>query len=480
MTRRTRALVVSYAFPPVGGAGVQRVSKLVKYLPSHGITPTVLTVQNASVPVHDASLERDLPRGLEILRAKTLEPGYGAKRLAWSAAADGSRSATARAKRTLLGALRGFVGPDPQILWLPGSALCLARRLRSDAADDVVFISGPPFSQFLLAPLARLRPGAALVLDYRDEWTTTRSLYEMGASRRDGRSLEAAMLRCAHAVTTATDEFRQALLARFDFLDPSRVWTIPNGYDPDDFLECAVKPPADRFVLTYVGTVFRLTSARALLDGIRRLRDSNPALARLLDVRFIGRIVETEAPHFAGAESLGISRHGYVEHSRALAALGASHAALCLLEDLPGAERIYPAKIFEILFLGKPCLTIAPEGALSRLARRYGLGDVVHPRDTDAIASALARMLEKFRDGHVVTLRHPTTLSADIDRFHRKRQAGEFACVFRAAIRFARGHDGEASPAPLASSPGRQKDSVWSASARSAAAIHRADRSPRP
>ena len=34
-----RALIVSYAFPPVGGAGVQRVLKLVKYLPAHGIEP---------------------------------------------------------------------------------------------------------------------------------------------------------------------------------------------------------------------------------------------------------------------------------------------------------------------------------------------------------------------------------------------------------------------------------------------------------
>ena len=61
-----RILVVSYAFPPVGGAGVQRVLKLIKYLPEHGITPTVLTVDNASVPVRDASLLRDVPPSVEI------------------------------------------------------------------------------------------------------------------------------------------------------------------------------------------------------------------------------------------------------------------------------------------------------------------------------------------------------------------------------------------------------------------------------
>ena len=56
-----RVLLVSYAFPPVGGAGVQRIAKLAKYLPRAGIEPWVLTVQNPSVPLHDPSLLADLP-----------------------------------------------------------------------------------------------------------------------------------------------------------------------------------------------------------------------------------------------------------------------------------------------------------------------------------------------------------------------------------------------------------------------------------
>ncbi|MGH7272817.1 MAG: hypothetical protein ACREJ3_20495 [Polyangiaceae bacterium] len=48
-----RALLVSYCFPPAGGAGVQRVVKLAKYLPHHGVSPAVLTVKNPSVPLRD-------------------------------------------------------------------------------------------------------------------------------------------------------------------------------------------------------------------------------------------------------------------------------------------------------------------------------------------------------------------------------------------------------------------------------------------
>ena len=41
-----RVLLVSYSFPPVGGAGVQRVVKLAKYLPHHGVWPAILTAAN--------------------------------------------------------------------------------------------------------------------------------------------------------------------------------------------------------------------------------------------------------------------------------------------------------------------------------------------------------------------------------------------------------------------------------------------------
>lgn len=423
------ALIVSYVFPPVGGAGVQRVTKLVKYLPRCGVKAAVLTALDPSVPLRDESLERDVPAGTRVLRARTFEPAYAAKQLAWQIAADAPRGRLATLKRKVVSLGRSMLVPDPQVLWLPAAHWALAKRLSSAQADDVVFISGPPFSQYLLAGLTRLRPGTALVLDYRDEWSTTSSAYEMSGSARASALLERAILRCAHAVTTATEEFREALLARFDFLDPSRVVAIPNGYDHEDFPSSLSSPSGDRFVLTYSGTVFRLTSAAGFLAGLRRLHEREPELGKLLDVRFVGRIVDTEAQHFDGSEALGVRRLGYVEHDRAIQHLAESHAALCILDDVSGVERIYPAKIFEIMRIGRPCLALTPEGALARLVRRHRLGDVVEPRSPAAVASALAERLRAFREGKGLAAHDPI----DVERFDRQRLAAEFAEVFRRA-----------------------------------------------
>jgi glycosyltransferase involved in cell wall biosynthesis len=299
-----------------------------------------------------------------------------------------------------------------------------------------VVISGPPFSQFLLAPLARLRPGTAVVLDYRDEWTTYRASYEMTSriAAHAGDALEPLLLRRAHAVTTATEAFRSALLSRFKFLSPDVVHTIPNGWDADDLPRVAPEPPADRFVATYAGTVFRLTSARSLLSAVRRLHEREPDLGRLLELRFLGRIVDTERHAFEGMDALGVRRLGYVPHEQMLSELLASHLVLCLLDDVPGAERIYPAKVFEIMRLARPCLTLAPPGALAELVTRHRVGEVVPPRHEVAIAEALARRLREFRDGHYVSWSRPV----DVERYDRRVLAEKFAVIMRQAHQVAR------------------------------------------
>lgn len=433
-----RAVLVSYSFPPVGGAGVQRVLKLAKHLPAHGVRPTVLTVENPSVPLRDESLAEDLPRDVEVLRARTLEPGYAVKQAAWNASAAKAPGLRQVLTRRLSGLARQLLFPDPQLLWQPQAGLTLLQRL-SAQREDVVLISGPPFSQYLLAPLMRLvrkadRP--AVVLDYRDEWSTLRKSYEMNSSRVAellGEPLEAALLRCADAVTTATEAFRQNLLCRFPFLQPERVRAIPNGYDPEDFPgDLPGRLPAlprDRLVVTYAGTVFRLTSARGLLSAVRRLHRDEPRLAQRLRVRFIGRIVDTELDAFEGMEAFGVERLGYLPHTTVLRELAASHITTCILDDVEGADRIYPAKAFELMYLRRPCLVLAPPGALADLARRHQLGSLVHPRDEESIFAYLLGKLRAQERGALEEQAH----SVDIERYDRRALAGEFAEVLRIA-----------------------------------------------
>jgi len=454
-----RALVVTYVFPPVGGAGVQRTAKLCKYLPSHGVTPTVLTAANPSVPLHDASLLKDVSPDLRILRARTLEPGYEMKKAAWAAqaaakegggggagggagggggggAAHGA-SLKNRALKHGVAIAKQMLIPDPQVLWQPAAGFVLGRELLTNP-PDVVLISAPPFSQFLLAPIARLLgPKTAIVLDYRDEWSMYREVYEMmgKAAIAFGEAMEGFLVHRAHAITTATGAFRDNLLRRFPKLDPASVVPIPNGFDSDDFPTDMEAPSSEAFRISYAGSILKMNCPRGFLRAVRLLHERSPELAKKLEIEFLGRVVDTEKDAFDGMDKLGVTLRGYVPHDQVLPALARSHAVLCTLANVPGADSMYPGKIFELMHLGRPVFTFAPPGALRDLADRHRLGPSADPDDVEAIAGILDTALRSWERGEYAI----TADSVDVARYHRRELAGQFASTFRAAVARARG-----------------------------------------
>jgi hypothetical protein len=78
--------------------------------------------------------------------------------------------------------------------------------------------------------------------------------------------------------------------------------------------------------------------------------------------------------------------------------------------------------------MGRPCLALTPEGALATLVRRHKLGEVVAPRDAEAQAITMSKMLRAFRDDAAAP-----HAPVDIERFDRRVQAAQFAQVFRDA-----------------------------------------------
>ena len=424
-----RLLIVSYTFPPVGGVAVQRVTKFAKYLPSCGVETTVLTAENPSVPIRDETLLRDVPAEVKVVRVPTLEPSYEKKKAVWRGAAAKGRFSGAR--RALARFASAALVPDPQILWLPAAAPAI-RRLSANV--DVVLVSGPPFSPFLLGPLARV----PFVLDYRDEWRTA-ATYEMHGGPLLARAidtLEPALVRRAARILTATEEFRRNLLVRYPDLHPGRVVTLTNGYDPDDFAHVLDAPPplpyakGRKLVATYAGTTFWHTSPRGLFAGLRLLRERAPQLADLFDIRFVGRVVDTERAVFE-EDPLPMVRHlGFRPHEEALSLLAESHLALVIVDDIPGNTSIYPGKIFDIMAVGRPCLALAPEGALSRLVERHKLGLVVHPREPAAIAEALERIALSFQRGEPLLAARPEGL----EPYHRRAIARRLADVLHEIV----------------------------------------------
>ena len=429
-----RLLFVSYPFPPVGGAGVQRTTKFVKYLPHYGWRASVLTVANPSVPAFDESLAADVPPETVVCRAKTWEPSYALKSKVAAGVGGPGRGVSVRrmVKGIAQRITKGVLQPDAQILWAPGAireGLRLLRRVEHDA----IVATGPPFSSFLIGAVLARKTGLPLVLDYRDEWDLSNAYWEnrrLGPlSRRIQSHLQARVVRAAKVLVATTRHSARALAAiRAHAGGSAAVRFIYNGFDPEDF---AGGPPPGverpgRYRLSYIGTLWELTTVAGLVRAVQLLSQREPTLAADLQLVFAGRRTGPQQQLLEGLKGLPceVIEHPYVDHARAVELLWSSDGLCALLSDLPNAGRVVPAKLFEYMACRKPILSVAPRGELWDLLEDYPARSRHTPDDAEGIADALAREIRRRREGGAADFR-----SWDGSRFDRKVQAGQLAAI---------------------------------------------------
>lgn len=422
-----RVLFLTYTFPPSGGAGVQRVVKFVKYLPSTGWIPTVITVSNPSVPVHDDSLLSDVPAGLEVRRVKTWEPRYAVKALV------SANRETAASRSPFRSAIRRFASlalqPDPQILFVP-NAIRAGRALLAADRYDAILATAPPFSVFIAGVVLSRRSGVPLVLDYRDEWDITNSHSE---NRRNSalsngvqRRMQTRIVKAAKGIIATTKRSAEALQSVRDAAGSSATVTwIYNGFDPDDFAGTATGKDAvgKKFRLSYVGTLWNLTSALPLVLAVSCLTTKYPHLAADLELVLAGRrTAEQEALVTRLRTMCRLVEKPYIEHSQAVELMKSSDALCLLLSDLPEASRCVPAKLFEYMAAGSTILAVTPPGEVEDLLSNHPCAYVCRPDDPEGFADLIAVAIDRKR-------RNVGAIGAacDISSFSRRAQTAKLA-----------------------------------------------------
>jgi glycosyltransferase involved in cell wall biosynthesis len=425
-----RVLLVTYPFPPVGGAGVQRVVKFVKYLGRYGWEPTVLTVSNPSVPLFDHSLDSDIPPGTVVRRARSYEPGYATKA---SVGSNGTRRGVkARVGRMARGAGGLVLQPDPQILWLP-QAVREGKRILKENNYDVIFASGPPFSTFLIARRLGRFARLPVVLDYRDEWTISNAYWENKKIGRLSRFIQERMqnrvLRSAKAVIATTQASANSLdeHCRRAGSGATVTW-IYNGYDSDDFDHLTAADRNESLLrLVYTGTLWNLTSAAPIVEAVRVLSARRPELAAGLEIVLVGRRTGNQVGVIEDLRGLPCKTVvlDYLDHSDALGLMASADALLLLLSDLPGAGRVVPAKLFEYIATRRPILSVMPQGEAWGLLDGYPNANRYRPGDTEAIASWLENAIVSRQPASTEV---PTS-GFDIRPYSRDHQASQLADI---------------------------------------------------
>ena len=434
-----RVFLIAYAFPPVGGAAVQRSAKFAKFLNEFGWSLTVLTVANPSVPVFDESLLKDIPECVEVIKAKTLEPGYAAKNAVSDSAGSSNRlNFKGILKKIIRSCVNLLLQPDPQILWLP-DAYRQAKEVLKKRQCDVILATAPPFSSFLLGVMLAKATGIPLILDYRDEWDISNSVWEnKGAGRVSlyiQNKIQNFVLARASAVIATTPLSVGRLRSKTQLIhSEASLHCIYNGYDPTDFNSDQVVMPtkkAGRYMLSYTGTLWNLTSIEPLVRAIIKLSECHPELAALLELRITGRRTakQDDLLRILEGNAVTLNLSDYLPHNEAVGLMKSSDGLCLLLSDYEFAGRVVPAKIFEYMAAKKTIFAITPQGEIWNLLKDYPSTYCIEPQNVNLLVDSLKNELSRFREGAITDYSE-----YDSSKFSRKTLAGHLSEVMNGCL----------------------------------------------
>ena len=429
-------LLVTYSFPPFGGVGVHRALSLAKYLPSLGWNVHVLTARNPSAVGTDTGLLRQVPDAVTIHRALTLDLPFqlkkalkkvlGNRRPVPAAAGPGKRSVLS----PLLQALKDFLSPDPQVLWLP---FAIRRAARIVAAHDigVVLVTVPPYSSLKIGiALKKQFPHITLVSDLRDEWLTyyfhTLAYNRSDNALKGATKIERECVESSTRVVTVTERARKEMLRRYPDQPADKFALNGNGYDPEAFRNFSPRPnPTAEVLLGYTGTVYAPSDPARFSEALDRL----PEIVRSrLRIRFIGHVENPEYRAMLERHAPVVRLDGFLPQVEAVAALESMDFLLLIWNDTINI----PGKFYDYLGTGKPIVAFAdPDGEVWRMMSATRAGWCADCRSADAIAQLLIRVCDNRAE---MLAAHAPDREA-IRRCERPRRVAEYSELLAQAAR---------------------------------------------
>ena len=374
-----KVLVITYYWPPSGGAGVQRWVKFIKHFKDQNINPFIISVDPdfASYPLIDNSLKNDIPDNANVYLTKTNEPYSFYKKINNNQtpyagfANEGRPNFFQKIARFIRG---NFFIPDSRKGWNNFAYKKAVEILEKENIDTVITTS-PPHSTQLIGLKLKETQNIKWIADLRDPWTDIyyyKSMLHTKWAKQKDLNYEKRVIEKSDKVVVVSDSIKQLLLNKSNLVKESKIHIIPNGFDDDDFLVLS-KNNNSKFLLSYVGTITKDYPLDSIKKSISNLN---------INLEFTGKADEPTKLLLNEVASF----NNHVKHKESINLLLASDMLLLVIPKISNNKGILTGKLFEYLGARKPILCIGPtDGDAAKIIEECKAGKTFDYSDENGI-----------------------------------------------------------------------------------------------
>ncbi len=390
-----KVLILTYYWPPSGGAGVQRWLKFAKYLPEFGWEPIIITVDPAyaAYPVTDDSLAAELSSSIQIYKTPAVNYFSIYKK-------DKTKIPTAGFANSIDNSLSGkiqrfirgnFFIPDPRRGWNEFAFKKACEIIEAEGISHVITTSPPHSTQLIGLKIKKKYPGIKWVADLRDPWTDIYyydQFYPTFISKRIDLEFEKNVLRKADRIITIGSALKKIFSSKVPGIT-RKIDVISNGYDEEDFINVKPSKP-DIFTISYTGTLSDAYPINGFLDAVKNFN----LIDKPLILRFIGTVsLKQKELILSETKDLNIEFISYVDHTTAVKYMLETSALLLIIPDHQSSRSIITGKIFEYIASDKPVICLGPvDGDAAEILNETGHGITFDYNDSKGISEYLTAL----------------------------------------------------------------------------------------
>lgn len=353
-------LLITYYWPPAGGAGVHRWLRFSKFFKENGWQMHVYTPENAHYPIIDEELNSEIENTLIQVKHPIFEPQQLLAKKAGFGKASGVN--TTKKKSAIQSAMIWVRGnlfiPDARLFWIRPSVKKLTAYLKEHPEITHIISTGPPHSVHVIARnLKRKMPTLNWMADFRDPWTQIDFYADLLPSKwadNKQKSLEKSVLKEANQVITVSNDCAQGL----EEIGNRSVHIITNGFIFPEF-NPKERILSEKFTIAHFGSMAESRNPIVLWKALHELVLENSNFAAHLQIELYGNvdlsILKSIDEYALGDYFEGVKT---VKHSESIALQQSRSILLLIANNTPNVKGILTGKFFEYLGAKRPVLAI--------------------------------------------------------------------------------------------------------------------------